>query len=86
MKNLALCVVGLSVYVIVTIVDYLFVSLPLYMYVGGLVIGSLLILLFFLGNSGSQKKPKQKKIVRTIPAAHRIRHTVYHLSRQPIMR
>jgi hypothetical protein len=75
MKNYSLCVFGILVYVIVTIVDFFFVSLPLAMYVSGLFIGSLHILLFFLGRRGKQKNNTMKR--RT--------HMVFHLSKHPTM-
>lgn len=52
MRKYALPAIGVSVYVIVTMIDILVVSLPMTMYVAALAFGALLVTLSLLGSLG----------------------------------
>lgn len=75
MKN-SLPIIGISLYVIVTMIDVLLVSLPMTLYIAVLACGALLIMSFFLDIS---------KLPQKIKKAHEPKHTVYHFRRQPLM-
>ena len=76
MKKFGLPTLGISLYVIVTMIDIFVVSLPLSMYVLVLAMGALLIALYFLG--GLLKDSK-------VSAEDSFKPAVFHIRRHPMI-
>ena len=74
MRKYMLPIVGTSMYVIVTMVDIVLISLPMIFYVAVLICGALLVISFFLD-----------KLPLRIKKAPGPRHMVFHFRRQPLM-
>ena len=74
MRKYTLPIIGLSMYVIVTMIDVVLISLPMTFYVAVLICGALLVISFFLHKlpQRSKKTPEPKRMV-------------FHFHRQQIM-
>ena len=76
MKKYGLPILGVSLYVIVTMVDVFVISIPLFIYVAALSMGALLVSLHFIGNLPQ----KEEKL-----ADNGFKPMVFHVRRHPMM-